>query len=130
MKLFRLLLAQPSGLRFSRLAAGGTSMGDLNLPLRISGGFVHPDRFFIVDANGSEIAMAYDEHHAEICEAALEADANGTEEHINWDVMDVRKVWRQMNRYAVYLETQSNRIEELERHLVRALNAEKEVKGG
>lgn len=54
-----------------------TDPAGLKLPLRVIGGAVCPGRFFIVDADGSEIAMAYDDHRAKVIVAALTADAEG-----------------------------------------------------
>lgn len=97
---------------------------DLKLPLEISYNLQNNYRIVVLDREGSPIEIT--EHRAEIIVAALTADANGVDEHIDWDAMDVRKVWQQMNRYSVYLETQGNRIKELERQLEKAADAEKE----
>ena len=103
----------------------------LKLPLRfLKAGWDEELRFFfrIEDADNNVVALT--PHRAEIIVAALEADANGTEEHIDWDAMDVRKVWRQMNRYSVYLETQGNHVKDLERQLARVPNAEEGEQDG
>jgi len=94
----------------------------LKLPLRVLPGGVNAEHIFIVDRDNHAIEMT--DHRAEIIVAALTADASGVDEHIDWDAMDVRKVWQQMNRYVVYLETSTNRIKELERQLVKAADAE------
>jgi len=100
----------------------------LKLPLQARLSWIHEEEWVVVDDDGCALEMT--KHRVDVIIAALTADASGVDEHIDWDAMDIRKVWRQMNRYAVYLETQGNLVKELERQLAKmTADAEKEVEG-